>query len=108
MSYQLLLQYLTLCVKGGHDAEALDCYHIMRGAFPALETGASSLFIKAFSRTQSWREALPILRDMKKVSCPDADQRLLVLGHTRTHACTRTHRHKCIISPCWGSNCPCH
>ncbi|XP_030212854.1 mitochondrial ribonuclease P catalytic subunit [Gadus morhua] len=70
MSYQLLLQYLTLCVKGGHDAEALDCYQIMRGAFPALETGASSLFIKAFSRTESWREALPILRDMKKVIAP--------------------------------------
>ncbi|CAL8285660.1 unnamed protein product [Lota lota] len=70
MSYQLLLQYLTLCVKGGHNAEALDCYQIMRGAFPALETGASSLFIKAFSRTQSWREALPILREMKKVISP--------------------------------------
>ena len=92
MSYQLLLQYLTLCVKGGHDAEALDCYQIMRGAFPALETGASSLFIKAFSRTESWREALPILRDMKKVSCPDTEQCVLDLG-SRTH----THIHTGII-----------
>ncbi|KAJ3613177.1 hypothetical protein NHX12_019429 [Muraenolepis orangiensis] len=70
LSYQLLLQYLMLCVRGGHNNEVLDFYPVMRGAFPTLDTGASTLFIKAFSRTPSWREALPILRDLKKVFSP--------------------------------------
>lgn len=72
MSYQLLLSYLTLCVKGGHDAAALDLYQVMRRVYPVLDTGASTLFIKAFSRTPSWREALPLLTDIKKVTPPHA------------------------------------
>ena len=67
LSYELLLQYLSLCVKGGHDDEVFDVYDIMRGSFPSLETGATSLFIKSFSRTARWREALSILHDVKKV-----------------------------------------
>lgn len=69
LSYELLLRYLTLCVSSGHDAEVFDVYDIMRGSFPSLDTGASSLFIKAFSRTARWREALNILQELKKVSC---------------------------------------
>jgi len=68
LTYELLLRYLTLCVTGGHDDEVFDVYDIMRGSFPCLETGASSLFIKSFSRTERWREAVGILREVKKVS----------------------------------------
>lgn len=70
VSYELLLKYLSLCVTGGHDNEVFDVYDIMRGGFPSLDTGAASLFIKAFSRTSRWREAVEILQDMKKVIVP--------------------------------------
>ncbi|XP_030574423.1 mitochondrial ribonuclease P catalytic subunit [Archocentrus centrarchus] len=70
LPYKLLLQYLTLCVSGGHDDEVFDVYDIMRGSFPSLDTGASSLFIKAFSRTARWREALDLLHELKKVFNP--------------------------------------
>lgn len=68
LSYELLLRYLTLCVSGGHDAEVSEVYDIMRGSFPSLDTGASSLFIKSFSRTKRWKEALDLLSEMKTVS----------------------------------------
>lgn len=68
LSYELLLRYLTLCVTGGHDAEVSEVYDIMRGSFPSLDTGASSLFIKSFSRTERWREALNILNELKMVN----------------------------------------
>lgn len=70
LSYELLLQYLTLCVTGGHDSEVFDVYDIMRAAFPSLESGASTLFIKSFCRTERWREALGILQDLKRVFAP--------------------------------------
>ncbi|XP_012717054.2 mitochondrial ribonuclease P catalytic subunit [Fundulus heteroclitus] len=70
LSYELLLCYLTLCVSSGHDDEVSDVYRIMRGSFPSLETGASSLFIKAFSRTARWKEAVEILQEVKKVYSP--------------------------------------
>ncbi|XP_053701765.1 mitochondrial ribonuclease P catalytic subunit isoform X1 [Synchiropus splendidus] len=70
LSYELLLKYLSLCVLGVHDDEMFDVYDIMRGSFPSLDTGASSLFIKAFCRTPRWREAVDILQDMKKVITP--------------------------------------
>ncbi|XP_054469401.1 mitochondrial ribonuclease P catalytic subunit [Anoplopoma fimbria] len=70
LSYELLLRYLTLCVSGGHDAEVFDVFDIMQGSFPSLDTGASSLFIKSFSRTERWREAIGILREVKKVFTP--------------------------------------
>lgn len=68
LSYELLLKYLALCVSGGHDAEASEVYDIMRGSFASLDTGASTLFIKSFSRTERWREALHILSEVKRVS----------------------------------------
>ncbi|XP_027856318.1 mitochondrial ribonuclease P catalytic subunit [Xiphophorus couchianus] len=70
LSYELLLRYLTLCVKGGHDDEVFDIYKIMRGSFPSLDTGASSLFIKSFGRTARWREAVEILQEIKQVFTP--------------------------------------
>ncbi|CAK6962047.1 mitochondrial ribonuclease P catalytic subunit [Scomber scombrus] len=70
LSYELLLRYLTLCVRGGHEAEVFDVYDIMRGSFPSLDTGASSLFIKSFSQTVRWREAIGILQEVKKVFTP--------------------------------------
>ncbi|KAK1894357.1 Mitochondrial ribonuclease P catalytic subunit [Dissostichus eleginoides] len=70
LSYELLLRYLTLCVHSGHDAEVFDVYEIMRGNFPALDTGASSLFIQSFSRTERWREAISVLDEVKKVFTP--------------------------------------
>ncbi|XP_055012192.1 mitochondrial ribonuclease P catalytic subunit isoform X2 [Boleophthalmus pectinirostris] len=70
LSYELLLRYLTLCVMGGHDSEVFDVYDIMRTSFPSLETGASSLFIKSFCRTERWRKALVILQELKKVVTP--------------------------------------
>lgn len=68
LSYALLLRYLTLCVKGMHDREVFDVYDIMRESFPSLDTGASTLFIKSFSRTARWREAVHILQEVKKVN----------------------------------------
>uniref|UniRef100_A0A672G2T0 Mitochondrial ribonuclease P catalytic subunit n=1 Tax=Salarias fasciatus TaxID=181472 RepID=A0A672G2T0_SALFA len=56
LSYELLLRYLTLCVSAGHDAEVFEVYDIMRGSFPALDTGASSLFIKPSAGPVRWRE----------------------------------------------------
>lgn len=68
LSYKLLLRYLTLCVGGGHHQEVFDVYDIMRGSFPSLDTGACSLFIKSFSQTSRWREAVGILRELNKVT----------------------------------------
>lgn len=67
LSYELLLRYLALCVSGGHDDEVFDVYEIMRQSFPSLDTGASSLFIRSFSRTARWREAIGILQELRKV-----------------------------------------
>lgn len=72
LSYELLLKYLALCVSGGHDGEVSEVYDIMRGSFASLDTGASTLFIKSFSRTERWREALHILSEVKRVLTPSA------------------------------------
>lgn len=68
LSYKLLLRYLMLCVSGGHHDEVFDIYDIMRGSFPSLDTGASSLFIKSFCQTARWREAIGILQELNKVA----------------------------------------
>ncbi|XP_015205679.2 mitochondrial ribonuclease P catalytic subunit isoform X2 [Lepisosteus oculatus] len=70
VSYELLLRYLTLCVHGNHQAEVFDLYDIMRHRFKTLDTGAYSLFIKGFSRTERWRECLLLLESTKKVVTP--------------------------------------
>lgn len=68
LSYKLLLRYLILCAKGGHHDEVFDTYDIMRGSFPSLDTGASSIFIRSFSQTARWREAVDILQELNKVT----------------------------------------
>lgn len=90
LSYELLLRYLTLCVSGGHDAEVFDVYDIMRGSFPSLETGASSLFIKSFSRTARWREAVSILHEVKKVFTPSSRNYGYVISAAMLHGDTTT------------------
>ncbi|XP_074548216.1 mitochondrial ribonuclease P catalytic subunit [Halichoeres trimaculatus] len=85
LSYELLLRYLTLCVSGGHDSEVYDVYDIMQGSFPSLETGASSLFIKSFSRTERWREAINILHDLKKVFAPSQRNYSDVISAAMSH-----------------------
>ncbi|KAM3594479.1 uncharacterized protein V6R79_008586 [Siganus canaliculatus] len=90
LSYELLLRYLTLCVNGGHDTEVFDVYDIMRGRFPSLDTGASSLFIKSFSRTSRWREALNILQEVKKVFMPSPRNYGDVISAAMVHRDTST------------------
>ncbi|XP_039898752.1 mitochondrial ribonuclease P catalytic subunit [Simochromis diagramma] len=90
LSYELLLRYLTLCVSSGHDAEVFDVYDIMRGSFPSLDTGASSLFIKAFSRTARWREALNILQELKKTFSPSPRNYGDVIAAAMQHGDTST------------------
>lgn len=68
--YALLLRYLALCVSSGHHSEVLDTCDVMRSCFKTLDTGAYSLLIKGFSRTERWREALVMLEEMKKVIIP--------------------------------------
>ncbi|XP_073683146.1 mitochondrial ribonuclease P catalytic subunit [Garra rufa] len=70
LSYEVLLRYLTLCVSGGHHSEVFDTYDIMRTCFKSLDPGASSLFVKGFSQTERWREALEVLEGMKKAILP--------------------------------------
>ena len=68
--YMLLLRYLALCVSGGHHSEVLDTYDVMRKCFKTLDSGAHSLLIKGFSRTERWREVLMMLEEIKKVITP--------------------------------------
>ncbi|XP_067311964.1 mitochondrial ribonuclease P catalytic subunit isoform X1 [Pseudorasbora parva] len=70
ISYELLLRFLTLCVTARHHSEVFDTYDIMKTCFKTLDTGASSLFIKGFSQTERWREALVVLDGMKKALLP--------------------------------------
>ncbi|CAJ1074029.1 mitochondrial ribonuclease P catalytic subunit [Xyrichtys novacula] len=90
LSYELLLRYLTLCVNSGHDSEALDVYGIMQESFPSLETGASSLFIKSFSRTERWREAINILHELKKVFTPSQRNYSDIISAAMLHGDTIT------------------
>ncbi|XP_044023556.1 mitochondrial ribonuclease P catalytic subunit [Siniperca chuatsi] len=90
LSYELLLRYLTLCVSGGHDGEVFDVYDIMQGSFPSLDTGASSLFIKSFSRTARWREAVSILHEVKKVFTPSPRNYGYVISAAMLHGDTTT------------------
>ncbi|XP_069494546.1 mitochondrial ribonuclease P catalytic subunit [Ambystoma mexicanum] len=70
IEYKLLLKYLTLCVYQQQTAEISDVYDIMRARFKSLETGAYSLFIKAFSRLDRWQESLSLLELVKKTMTP--------------------------------------
>lgn len=90
LSYELLLQYLLLSVTARHDDEVFDVYNIMRGSFPSLDTGASSLFIKSFSRTERWREALSILQEAEKIITPSSRSYGNVIAGAVLHGDTST------------------
>ncbi|KAG9268965.1 mitochondrial ribonuclease P protein 3 [Astyanax mexicanus] len=68
--YVLLLKYLSLCVSGGHHSEVLDTYDLMKSCFKTLDIGAYSLLLKGISRTERWREMLPMLEEIKKIVTP--------------------------------------
>lgn len=70
--YELLLRYLTVCVHGEHWTEMYDVYDIMKGRFRTLDTGAYSLLIKGFSKTERWEETLVLIDDISKVITPSA------------------------------------
>ncbi|CAH2328363.1 Hypothetical predicted protein [Pelobates cultripes] len=72
ISYELLLKYLALCVKKNEISEVCDVYDIMRIKFKSFETGACSLFIKAFSQTDRWRESVSMLETIRKTVCPSS------------------------------------
>ncbi|KAI7804292.1 putative mitochondrial ribonuclease P protein 3 [Triplophysa rosa] len=90
LSYELLLRYLTLCVMGGHHSEVFDTYDIMRSCFKTLDTGASSLFVKGFSQTERWREALVVLEGMKKALLPSPGNYGDVIAGAALHGDTDT------------------
>ncbi|XP_034051216.1 mitochondrial ribonuclease P catalytic subunit [Thalassophryne amazonica] len=72
LSYELLLRYLIVCANGGHHNEVLELYDIMRSNFASLDTTAARFFIKSFSYTARWREAISILHETNKVLCSSA------------------------------------
>ncbi|KAG8449544.1 hypothetical protein GDO86_016262 [Hymenochirus boettgeri] len=70
ISYKLLLKYLALCVQQHQIAEVYDVYEIMKNSFKSFDTGAYSLFIKGFSQTDRWKEAITMLEKLKKSITP--------------------------------------
>ncbi|XP_072896068.1 mitochondrial ribonuclease P catalytic subunit isoform X2 [Hemitrygon akajei] len=72
VDYELLLKYLALCVQGNHLNEVLDLYGIMKTKFETLDTGAYSLFINGFSKTDRWKEAMIFLDSIKKMINPSS------------------------------------
>lgn len=90
LPYELLLRYLTLCVMGGHHSEVFDTYDIMRSCFKTLDTGASSLFVKGFSQTDRWREALVVLEGMKKALLPSPGNYGDIIAGAARHGDTDT------------------
>ncbi|XP_058847672.1 mitochondrial ribonuclease P catalytic subunit-like isoform X2 [Acipenser ruthenus] len=90
VSYELLLRYLTLCVHGNHESEVFDVYDIMKKRFKTLETGAYSLFIKGFSRTEKWRECLLLLESIKRVITPSPRNYGYAINGALLHSDSRT------------------
>ncbi|MGH0167772.1 UNVERIFIED_CONTAM: hypothetical protein FKN15_000643 [Acipenser sinensis] len=90
VSYELLLRYLTLCVHGNHESEVFDVYDIMKKRFKTLETGAYSLFIKGFSRTEKWRECLLLLESIKRVITPSPRNYGYAINGALLHGDSRT------------------
>ncbi|XP_053330566.1 mitochondrial ribonuclease P catalytic subunit isoform X2 [Spea bombifrons] len=72
ISYKLLLRYLALCVKQDQVTEIYDVYDLMKAKFKSFDTGAYSLFIKGFSQTDRWREAIALLETIKKTVSPSS------------------------------------
>lgn len=68
--YSLLVKYLVLCVSQKQVEEMHDVHDIMKSRFKTLDPSASTLLIKGLSGSRRWREALPLLEEMKKVITP--------------------------------------
>ncbi|KAL2099279.1 hypothetical protein ACEWY4_005759 [Coilia grayii] len=88
--YELLLKYLTFCVNGGHWAEMYDVYDIMKSQFRTLDTGACSLLIKGFSKTERWREALVLLENINKTITPSSRNYADTIGAAVQHSSSGT------------------
>lgn len=75
ISYEILVKYLLLCVTQDQTEEVCELYDIMKMKFQAynfFDSGASSLFIRGFVKTDRWRESINILEAMKKIGCVSA------------------------------------
>ncbi|KAL8169239.1 UNVERIFIED_CONTAM: hypothetical protein K2H54_041474 [Gekko kuhli] len=70
IGYALLVKYLTLCVSQKEVEEIYDIHDIMKTRYKILETSAYSLLIRGLSSSQRWKEALPLLEEIKKVMTP--------------------------------------
>ncbi|XP_019374435.1 PREDICTED: mitochondrial ribonuclease P protein 3 [Gavialis gangeticus] len=68
--YNLLIAYLTLCLQQGQTAEFFDIYDIIKLKFKTLETGGYGVLIRGLSGTERWREAILLLKEMKKFTVP--------------------------------------
>ncbi|XP_063039682.1 mitochondrial ribonuclease P catalytic subunit [Engraulis encrasicolus] len=83
--YELLLKYLTFCVKSGHYTEMYDVYDIMKSQFGKLDTGAYSLLIKGYSKTERWRETLVLLEDISRIITPSSRNYADTIGAAVQH-----------------------
>lgn len=90
VSYEMLLRYLTMCVNGGHWAEMFDVYDIMNSNFRTLDTGAYSLLVKGFSRTERWQEALVLLDNISKIITPSSRNYSDAIAGAVLHGSTAT------------------
>ncbi|XP_036397421.1 mitochondrial ribonuclease P catalytic subunit [Megalops cyprinoides] len=90
LSYELMLRYLTLCVHGNHHSEVFDVYDIMTSHFKTLDTGAYSLLIKGFSRTERWKETLLLLKKLKKLITPSPQNYADAIGGAVQHGDSAT------------------
>ncbi|NWV22300.1 MRPP3 ribonuclease, partial [Origma solitaria] len=70
VAYNVLVKYLTLCVRQGQVSEIRDVYNIMKVRFKILESGAYNLLIKGLSNSDQWRMALTLLEEVKKIMIP--------------------------------------
>uniref|UniRef100_A0A8C6QYU1 Mitochondrial ribonuclease P catalytic subunit n=1 Tax=Nannospalax galili TaxID=1026970 RepID=A0A8C6QYU1_NANGA len=70
VGYNLLVKYLYLCVFHKHTSEVIDVYEIMKARYKSLESGGYTLLIRGLIQSDRWKEALPLLEDIKKVMIP--------------------------------------
>ncbi|XP_059579035.1 mitochondrial ribonuclease P catalytic subunit isoform X3 [Alligator mississippiensis] len=70
VKYNLLLGYLILCVQQKQVAEIFDIYDIIKLRFKTLDPGCYSLLIRGLSDTERWREAILLLKEIRKVTPP--------------------------------------
>lgn len=83
--YEFLLRYLALCVRQKCWAEMYDVYDIMKGRFRTLDTGAYTLLIKGFSKTERWEETLVFIDNISKVITPSPGNYSHAIGGAVQH-----------------------